>query len=341
VPVEDEGGETLPDRIEQQAVGGGVAAAANAPGVLCGHDDRALHLPFLGDDEVLGRTSARVRELGERLELTYDSVHAPGDETRVVTYLAMGTGEALRPELGHVRVPAPGASRAVDVGFDPGMVALTGVDVERIGVDRSVSGAVPFDWSYGVAMPTTGGEVAEQVLHPSLITDPPPNPPLPGLGAIDPVHAGVTAHPDPTTATAPSAPKATSGTAAVAEGVASTTTGGEAVSEPGRDGGDADGEASANPDPSSHSGPSDLPSGRGAAGVVLTTGDDAGIRGRDEVSVSAFTREGFYLRTYDVHSALDTRPDERRGVLFYAAWPKPTPGPNRQTETEDDEGNGS
>jgi hypothetical protein len=331
VPVESEdGGKSPPDVVRQQSVGGGVASGGGAPGLLCGHDDRALHLPFLDGDGVVGRTSARIRSIGDRLELTYDAVHAPNSTTRVVTYLAMQTGESLRPALGHVRVPAPGATRAVDVGFDPGMVAVTGVDVDRVGVDRVMSNAVPFDWSYGVAMPTVGGDPAEQVLHGSLVTDPFPHPSVPGVGAIDPVHAGVTASgtaagtptPAERISTGPGSPPG-SGPTPDEESAAGT---GEGSSDDG-----------ANHDPTSHSGPSGVPSSQGAAAVVLSSGDAGGIIGRDEVSVSAFTDTGFEVRSRHARSSLDERPEERRGVLFFTAWPEPAAGESRKTPDSDGE----
>jgi len=171
-----------------------VASHALSPGfdgrsARAAYDDRALHLLSSGDTGVEGRTSARVTDLGETLELSFDTVHDAGGE--VVTYVATNTGKTLPPGVGAVRAPDHGETVSVDVGFEPEFVELTTVDVPDLGEESSgLADGMAFGWSHGTAMPLAEGGRAAQILHGSAAGDEGrPEAPTAGVGPLDPMVA--------------------------------------------------------------------------------------------------------------------------------------------------------
>ncbi len=156
-----------------------VANSTVVPGTVvrngyAGYQDRALHLLDGVGGDLDDRTSARVTDLGETMELTYDEVAAGETGGPLITYLAVETADHRTPAVGHFRVPAPDADypTRVEVGFDPAMVELTTCNLDVLGADQVVADhSFGFGWSHGVAMPDADGGVAHHLLHGSLEPD--------------------------------------------------------------------------------------------------------------------------------------------------------------------------
>jgi len=125
---------------------GGTAAAA--------YEGKALHLLYADDEEIRGRTTARVTSLGESIDLEYDKVYnGPAKlgsvEPKLVTYVAVETGD-LQPTIGYFRLPADDDILHVDLGFEPRLLEFTTVGVDGIDTERfSRASPLGFGWSQG------------------------------------------------------------------------------------------------------------------------------------------------------------------------------------------------
>jgi hypothetical protein len=297
-----------PDTIEQAVCGTSVWPRAGHDSAAVAGSERALGLLYKESDRVAGRLSADIAALGRSLRLQYDRVYSGpnklGSTARhVVPYLAVA-GEAMRPAVGAVSLPAPGESLTVDCGFEPGLVELRIVPAP---VEETVSTgatAQPFGWSQGTAI-DTGNGLRQYVLH----------------------HAFV-----------PPADAATAGTIAGSRETA-TTDGGTATADPGEETtADAGGEST---DASAAwSGPTDAVAGTpgatgggdgsavaaaperpsdGLAGLALVQAADGTVLGREECRVTGLHAQGFDVAVERV--ATDRAVETDRPTLVYRAWP--------------------
>jgi PKD repeat protein len=302
----------------QHAISGTVASAATGAPTYGAFDDRAIHLLHGdgdGDDGVAGRTTARVTGLGEQLELTYDAVDAPpagavesedsaetgpagdGDEQepaappRLVTFVAVDTGDGPSPTVDHFEIPrAEESPRHVDVGFEPAMVECTASVAESPGRERTVVGSpLSFGWSHGTAMIDRAGTVDTHTLHSSLTAA--------TVSASAPVETPVTRQSsDPTT------PSATT----------STGDDGRARSDGGVPGTDGAAESDQS---------TDTPDRPAGVAIAFGLSPHGQVLGRDEVRLTAVDATGFTVES-DWVGPPQSRRDARRPVVFYTAWPR-------------------
>jgi len=117
-------------------------------------DNRALHILYQSGDAIDGRTTARVRSLGESMAVEFDEVYrgaVPGKTPqRLVTYVAMDCGETLKPDIGSFRTPKRTAETVeAETGFEVGLLELTAsATVPEMGVE-SVAENTPFGLAHG------------------------------------------------------------------------------------------------------------------------------------------------------------------------------------------------
>lgn len=318
------------DIIDQHAAVTIVATDAASPDVRGVYDDRALHLPVQPSGTERRWTIARVTDLGEELELTYDRVAGveETDRSRLVTFVAVNAGDRRRPALGEVRAPVPGAAKDVDIGFEPGLLDVTAIRIRNVARDERFLDALPFDYSCGVAMPGYEGAVSQQALHPSLAAGPRPAP-HPSLGAIDPFRMGRATgggRVDETDVGADSSDDGGSdGNAANGDdetpgvhpgaqygsGATASTYGRAAVSHGG----------AARPRPVEYD--MLVPPGEKPPAVALALARDSagGITGRDEIAVAAFDESGVRFATDGPESGHRSLSTELPPILLYTAWP--------------------
>jgi hypothetical protein len=269
------------------------------------YDDRAIHLLHGEGEEIAGHTSARVTDLGEQLELTYDAVYAPDSDTgskkvdtaeatgsgdekdadgerpgappRLVTYVAVNTGDGPAPAVGEFELPAlDEASERVDTGFEPEVVEFTAGTADGAGTERTVATSpLAFGWSQGVAMVDRAGTVDHHVLHSSVTAT--------EVSGHGPAETPITRQSTPSTS----------------EAVDDTAT--------------ADGGVTGRPTPGTNR--------SGAGGVAFVLDDDGGVIGRETVRMTGVDSTGFEVET----ERLGPSPgggDERRPVVFYTGWPR-------------------
>ncbi|MEF8901750.1 MAG: PKD domain-containing protein [Halovenus sp.] len=150
------------------------------------YDDRALHLLYGYDGRVRGRTTARVTNLGERMDLEYESVYTGPNKLgstdgKLVSYVAMNTG-GVQPAVGFFQLPAPGDDGllAVDLGFQPSMVKFQTFGLTEVNTETTVDSPFSFGWSEGTVIPDAGHlrhQVLDEAGGPTV-----PSPGSPALG---------------------------------------------------------------------------------------------------------------------------------------------------------------
>lgn len=159
-----------------------VISSAFDPGSIDYHsyaaaDDSALWVLFQSEDEIAGQTKASVRRLGESIQLEYEEIHdasatVPGSGIeRLVTYLAIDSGDGGSPVLGSVRTPdgTDGDTVTVNLDFRPAVVEFTATpavgDDPGSGVEvAGTTEGAPFGWSHGVALDAGDGTVRQRVI---------------------------------------------------------------------------------------------------------------------------------------------------------------------------------
>jgi PKD repeat protein len=280
-------------RLSQTVQNSTIDPAQTHRNAYAAHDDRALSVLHLDDGEVRGRTSAEATALGDRLELTYDAVHAPGGTPArsVVTYVAMDTGDE-EPAIGYTHVPGPesGGETHVDVGFAPSFVEFTGCHVDAVNAVRTAhNNLLGFGWTYGTALVGSDGLPIQQLLQSAVDAD--------ALARRETLAEGGLLG-----STAPGI----SGASSPLDHVDATT--------------------SSDDDPVPDGGGDPTRAFRSVYGrqnvATLLAMDDAGrITGWDDVRVTGVTPRGFRLAIDSLNSTFRERASERRPVVFYKAWP--------------------
>jgi len=282
---------TSEESLSQHVIAQGVDSSAVGPSNHAAYDDRAIHLLHADGPEIAGRTSARVTGLSDELELTYDAVYEPDDESsdereasdgedgdragappRLVTYVAVDTGDGPAPAVGEFELPAGDeADQRVDTGFEPAVVDFTAGTAADVGTERTVAtDPLAFGWSHGVATVDPAGTVDHHVLHSSVTATE-----VSGRAPI--------ATPDSGRST-PSAAEGGDDTATADGGVTARTK-------------------------------------RTGAGVVAFVLDgDGGVIGRDTVQLTGVDRTGFEIETERLGQVHSGDPTERRPMVFYTAW---------------------
>ena len=154
--------------IHQHALGASVdpSSGGHVAGV---RDDRALHLPFAAGTSAAGTTSVSVTDLGSAMDLSYASTHAgdAGDASRVVAYVAIGSGEEVEtPDLGVVdRSRSAGDTETITTGFRPGAVELVALPEDA---GTNADGGVT---TGGLAQGVATGLGEQHVLHHAVRDD--------------------------------------------------------------------------------------------------------------------------------------------------------------------------
>lgn len=155
LPIGFSHGEVVGRNSPGQLVRNATVAPAGAGGTAAAaFEGRALHLLYADDEEIRGRTTARVTSLGDSLDLEYDKVYnGPAKlgsvEPKLVTYVAVETND-LQPTIGYFQLPADDDILHVDLGFEPRLIEFTTVGVEGIDTETfSRASPLGFGWSHG------------------------------------------------------------------------------------------------------------------------------------------------------------------------------------------------
>jgi PKD repeat protein len=274
--------------LDQQVVNSTVDPSGAHRNSYAAFEDRALHLLHGDGDEIASHTTARATLLGDRLELTYHDLPGdPGEEAdrTVVTYVAIDTG-GDPPVIDHVEAPAPGASRSVELGFQPQLLDVLACGIDRVGEERTVAESpLAFGWSHGTAMPDGQGGIIQHLIQ----------------GTLDATAVAGHLQPDP-------APDETGTGPAADDGARDTALDGGSPQDGSSAGESADTDIGSGPPP-------------GAIARLLDIDDSGRVTGSDEVRATAFRPAGFDLATTGVGSDRYDEEGEQQPILFYHAWP--------------------
>jgi PKD repeat protein len=330
--------------ISQRAVTGAVDPTTAGHTCHAAYEDRALHLLHGDHGSIDGRTSARVTEVGQSLELTFDQVYAAGrDESggdagagdgpadagaggngtgektedptappRLVGFVALDTGDGPSPSLGRIEAPVEVGPERVDVGFEPEVIEFTAMTMSDVGEESSVARSpLGFGWSHGTALIDAGGLVHHSVLHSSVDGQT-----ATGSGPLStPVtraEAGTIGGVAPPGATA---------VPVDVDGLAATDAVEDLPGDVSPDGGQPEGTDTAGK--GTGAAPADRTRvGAGALGYVV---DAAGrVRRREDVRVTGVDRTGFAVERRLLGDDTIAEAGISQPVVFYTAWPEAT-----------------
>jgi hypothetical protein len=304
-------GTAVGDGTTQQVQTGTVDPGDTLTGAFGAHTDRALHLLDVEDGAIAGCTSARVTDLGETLELTYNEIAPAGDSKgrtdrtgQLITFVALAAGDEA-PEIGTIEFPAAeaGGEQSVSLGRMSGLVTFT-TSPATAGTDRVLTGSgLGFGWSHGIALRIGGDGVAQSVLQRAVDDDLVARYARLLTGEADPGDGGGAGDPSGGSAgsTGGKSPGATDGGA---------PRGGDSPPTP-TDGADTGAPAGEEP------APPQLPPAVAAASALDLEGT---VVGWDALAVTSFDDRGFTLAAASVSSPTRDPVDERP-LVCYTAWP--------------------